>query len=146
MLVCLFLGGWRQKIVRVGTLSAIAGAVIGFSPLLVFELVRWATDRAGHILPPFPVAAIAFALSVYFGTLALGTYLMLLTILGIEQHQAFSALAHPGYKHFVRLRFRKDGTRADGWVFGRVDPLASDDEVVLVDHFTWNNPMKRKGN
>ena len=67
---------------------------------------------------------------------------LLLTILGLEQHQAFSALAHPGYKHFVRLRFKKDGGRADGWVFGRVDPLAKDDEIVLVDRFTWLNPTR----
>jgi hypothetical protein len=70
----------------------------------------------------------------------IGTYLMLLTVLGIEQHQAFSALAHPGYKHFVRLRFKKDGSGADVWTFGRVDPLASEDTVVLVDHFRWKNP------
>ena len=88
------------------------------------------------------LASIAFVLSVYLGTLMIGTYLMLLTILGLEQHQAFSALAHPGYKHFVRLRFRKDGSRADGWVFGRVDPLGPKDEVVLVDRFRWDNPKR----
>jgi hypothetical protein len=142
--VCLFLGGWRRKPGRVGTLSLVTGVVIGFLPLLVFELVRWTAIRSGHMPSPFSLAAIAYALAVYLGTLAIGTYLMLLTILGLEQHQAFSALAHPGYKHFVRLRFRKDGSRADGWVFGRVDPLASDDEVVLVDQFTWYNPLKSK--
>ena len=73
----------------------------------------------------------------------IGTFLMLLTILGLEQHQAFSALAHPGYKHFVRLRFKKDGSHVDGWVFGRVDPLAKDDEVALVDRFRWDNPRSK---
>jgi hypothetical protein len=141
-LVCLFLGGWRQRPVRVGALSLVVGAVIGFLPLVTFEVVRWAAAHAGHLPKALSLAAISFALSVYVGTLAIGTYLMLLTILGLEQHQAFSALAHPGYKHFVRLRFRKDGSRADGWVFGRVDPLAKDDEVVLVDRFTWVNPKK----
>ena len=76
------------------------------------------------------------------GVLALGTYLMLLTILGLEQHQAFSALAHPGYKHFVRLRFRKDGRHADGWVFGQVDPLKKGEPIVLVDRFRWKNPRR----
>lgn len=141
-LVCVFLGGWRHKPVRVAALSVVTGAVIGFLPLVVFEVVRWAAATVGHLPQALSLAAIAFVLSVYVGTLAIGTYLMLLTILGLEQHQAFSALAHPGYKHFVRLRFRKDGSRADGWVFGRVDPLAEDDEVVLVDRFTWDNPRK----
>jgi hypothetical protein len=134
---CLFLGGWRHKPKRVAALSIVAGAVIGFLPLVVFEVVRWLSVHIGQLPPALPLAGIAFALSVYVGTLTIGTFLMLLTILGLEQHQAFSALAHPGYKHFVRLRFRKDGSRADGWVFGRVDPLAADDEIVLVDRFTW---------
>ena len=138
--MCLFLGGWRHNRGRVGALSVVTGAVIGFLPLLVFEAVRLAAGWFDHLPQAFSLATIAFGLSVYIGTLAIGTYLMLLTILGIEQHQAFSALAHPGYKHFVRLRFRKDGSRADGWVFGRVDPLAADDEVILVDRFSWENP------
>jgi len=145
-LVCVFLGGWRHKPVRVTALSLVTGTVIGFLPLVLFDAVRWASEHVGHLPAALSLASIAFVLSIYVGTLAIGTYLMLLTILGIEQHQAFSALAHPGYKHFVRLRFRKDGSRADGWVFGRVDPLAEDDEVVLVDRFTWSNPRKPAAN
>lgn len=140
--VCLFLGGWRHKVVKVGALSLFTGAVIGFLPLALFDGVRMILGWV-HLTPgDLTTAAVAFALSIYVGTLAIGTYLMLLTILGLEQHQAFSALAHPGYKHFVRLRFKKDGSRVDGWVFGRVDPLVKDDPVVLVDRFRWDNPMK----
>ncbi|HVH43025.1 MAG TPA: hypothetical protein VM925_11800 [Labilithrix sp.] len=104
---CICLGGFRSKLPKVGLLSAVTGAVIGFAPLAVFEAVRWIATRLDVrtvIASPFAVAFLAFALSIYVGTLAIGTYLMLLTILGIEQHQALSALAHPGYKHFVRLR------------------------------------------
>jgi hypothetical protein len=140
MIVCLVLGGPRHKFVQTWALAAITGAVIGFLPLAVYSAVQWVVGHFSTALSHLHLAGIAFALSVYIGTLALGTYLMLLTILGLEQHQAFSALAHPGYKHFVRLRFKKDGSRADGWVFGRVDPLANDDEIVLVDQFTWKNP------
>lgn len=144
-LVCVFLGGgFRNKVSRTAPLSALTGAVVGFLPLAAFDTVRWVAIHFDTHLQALTLAAIAFALSVYVGTLAIGTYLMLLTILGIEQHQAFSALAHPGYKHFVRLRFKKDGSRADGWTFGRVDPLAKDDEIVLVDHFVWENPKKKK--
>ena len=62
-----------------------------------------------------------------------------LTVFGIEQHQAFAALAHPGYKHFVRVRVRRDGSGADAWVLGKVDPLSASDPVVLVDQFSWTN-------
>ena len=141
-IVCFFLGGTRHKPVRIGSLSTVTGGVIGFLPLLVFEAVRRVSTQVGYLPEALSLASIAFVLSVYLGTLMIGTYLMLLTILGLEQHQAFSALAHPGYKHFVRLRFRKDGSRADGWVFGRVDPLGPKDEVVLVDRFRWDNPKR----
>lgn len=136
MIVCIFLGGHRRKLGRISALSLVTGAVIGFLPLAVFEGLSLAAPNLGSLT----LAAIAFGLSIYLGTLAVGTYLMMLTILGLEQHQAFGALAHPGYKHFVRLRFRKDGRRVDGWVLGRVDPLDDDDEVVLVDQFSWKNP------
>ena len=68
-----------------------------------------------------------------------GVFLTALTLFGLELHRAFSALAHPGYKHSVRLRVRKDGSAVDGWVLGRVDPLGARDSVVLVDRFTWKN-------
>ncbi|MEM9696918.1 MAG: hypothetical protein AAGA56_30560, partial [Myxococcota bacterium] len=83
---------------------------------------------------------LAFVVASYIGTLGFGTFLMLLTLFGLEQHHAFSALAHPGYKHFVRLRIRRDGSGIDAWVFGKVDTLDPDAEVVLVDRFSWANP------
>jgi hypothetical protein len=139
-LACIGLGGWRHKFLRIALLSVIAGLVMGFLPTqahLVAELlVRAAKVSASHV----ELAAFAYAIAVYGGTLALGTYLMLLTVLGLEQHQALSALAHPGYKHFVRLRVRADGSAIDAWVLGRVDPLHAKDAVVLVDAFSWKNP------
>lgn len=134
-IVCFFLGGFRKKRLQIAGLSAICGAAIGLLPLLVFEVMKYL--NLARSLSMFSAGAAA---SVYVGTLAVGTYLMLLTILGLEQHQAFSALAHPGYKHFVRLRFAKDGSHADGWVFGKVDPLKKGEPVVLVDSFRWHNP------
>lgn len=134
-LCCFFLGGFRKKRLQIGALSAICGAVIGLLPFVVFELLKNL-----HIARMWPMLALGLGLSVYIGALAMGNYLMLLTLLGLEQHQAFSALAHPGYKHFVRLRFVKDGSYADGWVFGQVDPLKKDDPIVLVDTFRWKNP------
>jgi hypothetical protein len=134
---CFFLGGFRKKRLQIASLSAVCGGTIGLLPFVVFAVMKYV-----HLARSLSVLAAGLAASVYVGTLAIGTYLMLLTILGLEQHQAFSALAHPGYKHFVRLRFAKDGSCADGWVFGRVDPVKSDDPVVLVDRFRWKNPKR----
>src|SRR5262245_18609723 len=86
-----------------------------------------------------PGVAITFALADYAGTINFGWFLTALTVFGLEHHQAFSALCHLGYKHFVRLRVRRDGSRVDGWVLGRVDPLGKKDHLVLVDQFTWRN-------
>lgn len=139
-LVCIGLGGWRQKFLRVLGLSLACGAAVGFMPFATHEVTNRLTAALDFAHAPFSHAAFAFGLSVYVGTLAIGTYLMLLTILGIEQHQALAALAHPGYKHFVRVRVRKDGSACDAWVFGKVDTLDRREKVVLVDHFTWKNP------
>jgi hypothetical protein len=139
-LACIGLGGWRHKFFRIAVLSVVTGFVMGFLPTQAHLIAAFLVRVMKLAASPFELAAFAYALAVYGGTLALGTYLMLLTILGLEQHQAMSALAHPGYKHFVRLRVRSDGSAVDGWVMGRVDPLATKDPVVLVDTFTWKNP------
>lgn len=136
-IACFFLGGFRKKRLWIASLSAICGGTIGLLPFVIFAGMKYL-----HLARSLAVLAASFAASVYVGTLAVGTYLMLLTILGLEQHQAFSALAHPGYKHFVRLRFAKDGSHADAWVFGQVDPLKKDDPIVVVDRFRWQNPRR----
>ena len=141
---CLMIGGWRSKrALTIGGLAALTGAFIGFVPMalhwLLFPLLR-------RVFVPGPgIMGLELAAAVYLATLAFGTFLMVLTIMGLEQHQAFSALAHPGYKHFVRLRVRSTGEAIDGWVFGKVDTLHPSDPVVLVDRFTWMNPRKGPG-
>ncbi len=139
-ILCFFLAGTRKKLVKIGLLSTLTGVAIGLVPAVVHLVFGWAMAKAGLHLAAHYTAALTYALCIYTGTLAVGTYLMMLTILGLEQHQAFSALAHPGYKHFVRLRVKKDGTAVDGWVLGRVDPLSRKDKVVLADRFRWKNP------
>lgn len=76
-------------------------------------------------------------ISVFAGVFVFGGYLALLTALGFEHTQAFTALDHPGFKHFVRLRVRRDGSGIDGFCVGLADPLGKDAEPVLVDTFTW---------
>ncbi len=136
---CLLLGGWRAKhALKIGSLALITGGFIGFLPLLLHVILHPLLH--GLHIPTLAVNAIELAAAVYGGTLAFGTYLTALTVFGLEQHQAFSALAHPGYKHFVRLRVRKNGEAIDGWVFGKIDPLKPSEPILLVDRFTWKNP------
>ena len=66
-----------------------------------------------------------------------GAYLALLTRVGLEHTQAFTALDHPGFKHFLRLRVRAQGDRIDGWCIGLTDPLAPAASPELVDQFTF---------
>lgn len=144
-IACFFLGGWRSgKAVRIGLLACAAGAAIGALPLAMDRAVSAIAAAFDWHAPASTMAAFVFAASIYGGTLAFGTFLMLLTILGLEQHQAFGALAHPGYKHFVRLRVRRDGSAVDGWVLGKVDPLRKNEPVVLVDRFTWTSPLAKE--
>jgi hypothetical protein len=73
-----------------------------------------------------------------FGSVFLfGAYLALLTRFGLENTQAFTALDHPGFKHFLRLRVRRDGSAIDAYCIGLVDPLAVASVPVLVDQFTF---------
>jgi hypothetical protein len=137
--VCRMMAGFRNRAIGVYSLAIVAGLVLGFLPFVVQMSLAFAAtsfDLAGRLAA---IPWVAFALVVYLGTLVFGTYLTALTVFGIEQHQAFAALAHPGYKHFVRVRVRRDGTSVDAWVFGQVDPLNAKDPIVLVDQFTWKN-------
>jgi hypothetical protein len=139
-LVLFLIGGWRAgKALRIGALAALTGVFVGFVPF-VLAAASPVVFRTLGLAPHGTLGlALVFVAAIYIGTLAFGSFLTALTIFGLELHQAFSALAHPGYKHFVRLRVRKDGTAVDGWVLGRVDPLGARDNVVLVDRFTWKN-------
>lgn len=142
-ITCGLLGGWRKRHRwLIGSLAGLCGVWIGGLPWALFELVEhFGADHLGvGTLGAANRAMLAYGLSIYPAVLGFGTFLMMLTVLGLEQHQAFSALAHPGYKHFVRLRVRRDGSAVDGWVLGKVDTLNEKSEVVLVDRWTWDNP------
>ncbi len=142
--ICFLIGGGRgEKAVRIAFLAALTGAVLGLLPFALQRAIPVVLGGVGFIHVDARSVPLTFAVAVYTGTLAFGAYLTALTLLGLEHHQAFSSLAHPGYKHFVRLRVRRDGSRVDGWALGRVDPLSQKDRTVLVDHFTWQNPRSK---
>ena len=139
--VCLLVGGWRRRdALQIAGLAALTGAAIGFLPLAIELFVAGVLGRVGIAALSSWSLTIQYAIAVYCATFVAGVFLMALTILGLEHHQAFGALAHPGYKHFVRLRVKRDGSAVDGWVIGKVDPLGKDEHAVLVDHFHWKNP------
>ena len=83
------------------------------------------------------LASLTLLVAAVAGAWVFGAYLALLTRLGLENTQAFTALDHPGFKHFVRLRVRADGQGIDGYCIGLVDPLHPDERPRLVDRFAW---------
>ncbi len=136
--VCALLGGWRQaKAHIIGGLALVCGLWVGAVPIMAQMLMSW---LGGDALSPTAHVGLGLLLSLYPATLGFGAFLMVLTIVGLEQNQAFSTLAHPGYKHVVRMRVRRDGSGIDTWVFGKVDTLDDKADIVLVDHHTWDNP------
>jgi hypothetical protein len=84
-------------------------------------------------LPSGVTVAVLMALSACWGAFIFGAYLAFLTARGLEHTQAFTALDHPGFKHFLRLRVGADG-RVQAWCLGLEDPLATDARPVSVDY------------
>jgi hypothetical protein len=117
-------------------LAALLGLPTILTPLALAWVGRLVLSAAN--LPGALETAIVTGVAAILGTLWFGTYLALLTLFGLENTQAFTALDHPGFKHFVRFRVRADGSAVDAWVVGAVDPLGKNREPVLVDTFTWN--------
>jgi hypothetical protein len=78
----------------------------------------------------------------FVGAFLFTLFLTICAVTGLESQQAFTALGHPGFKHFVRLRVSPDGT-VDAWVIGKDDPLASGPGAGpwLIDRWTW--PARR---
>jgi hypothetical protein len=132
-LIYALIGGMRRRGRAVLGLAFCAGILTALIPVLSsFALTRimW---RA-HLTPSvWLVAAFTFVVAVFAGAFVFGAYLALLTRLGFEHTQAFTALDHPGFKHFLRIRVRADGGAVDIWCLGLRDPLAPGAEPELVD-------------
>jgi hypothetical protein len=115
------------------TLALLAGALTLAVPLLVSALGM----RIHLPIPEWSQSCLVLVLSVAAGAWIFGSYLALLTWFGVERTQAFTALDHPGYKHFVRFRVRANGERIDAWCIGLENPLDSNERPVVVDAFSW---------
>jgi len=125
------------------SLAALALSALSFG-LEIAMVDFWGTPLANLASRNAPASVVAAALvglslcvAVFAGAFVFGSYLAALTLLGQENTQAFTALDHPGFKHFVRLRVRGDGSAVDGWCLGLVDPLGEGEQPLLVDSFTW---------
>ncbi|HEY3498567.1 MAG TPA: hypothetical protein VGK73_27945 [Polyangiaceae bacterium] len=115
------------------TAAAITALLPVFSSLLLVHVFRELGVTATAAL----VALLTLGVSIFLGTYVFGAYLTLLTRFGFEHTQAFTALDHPGFKHFLRLRVRGDGLGIDGYCIGLADPLGRPDDPLLVDTFQW---------
>lgn len=134
------IGGVRRRWRQVLPLAFAAGAITASLPTLASLLVKHALLRLHFVPTLFVVASATLVLTVFAASYIFGSYLARLTRRGIEHTQAFTALDHPGYKHFLRLRVRADGKGVDGYCIGLTDPLGPRAKPELVDAFTWRPP------
>jgi hypothetical protein len=130
------IGGARHRPVAVILAAALAAVICGSCLGLRYGFAA-VLPRFDPTVVTFIVPEVELAVTALVGALLFGTYLVLLTLFGYENTQAFTALDHPGFKHFLRLRVRRDGSAIDGFCIGLVDPVRPSEPPVLVDTFTW---------
>jgi hypothetical protein len=135
--VYLLIGGVRTNLRGVVPLAYAAGVLTALVPIAASLLIHWLSGSLHVDTPLWCVACLTLLFAVFVGAFIFGAYLALLTRLGLEHTQAFTALDHPGFKHFVRFRVRADGKGIDGWCVGLVDPLREGERCVLVDEFQF---------
>lgn len=133
-----FLGGVRDgPYLPIVLLSSLAGATTSLIPMGTLQVFAFAAEHLELQPNAWLGGVLALTGAMVAGGLVFGGYFAALTRLGLEETQAFTALAHPGYKHFVRFRVKADGSAVDGWVIGIADPLDPRCKPVLVDRFRW---------
>ena len=62
--------------------------------------VAWLLAR---FMPAVAFGLVDVAVMALVGPLIIGHFLLTLVVTGLEHHQAYAVLGHPGFKHFVRL-------------------------------------------
>jgi hypothetical protein len=139
--LALLSGPARNRKTTSALASTTAVAIVAFSLGLTQAVAP--LSHAWPQLPEWALRSLILCLAVFGSVFWFGSYLALLTRFGLESTQAFTALDHPGFKHFVRLRVRKDGSAVDGYCIGLCDPLSPSSRPVLVDRFTFHTSPER---
>jgi hypothetical protein len=111
------------------SVSTVFGLVLGLAPLGLRLLLEAVLPGPAWVVPGVILT------HAFFGSFVLGVFLLVLALTGLEHHQGFAALGHPGFRHFVRLCVHPSG-RVEGFVIGKDDPLGAGGPV-LVDRFEW---------
>jgi hypothetical protein len=89
-----------------------------------------------RVIPTFAGDTAVMIVFAFLGTFVFGVFLTSVAVAGLEQQQAFAALSHPGFKHFVRFCVHPGG-KLEAWVIGKDDPIAKV-PPRLIDRFEWN--------
>jgi hypothetical protein len=126
MFATMSLKGKRRGIAA--AVAAVHGIALSLLPLGIGWLSSRVLGHAAGGLATMAVMALA-------GPLLIGHYLLVLVVTGLDPWSAYSALGHPGFKHFVRLCVHQDG-RVEGWAIGKDDPL-SPGPAVMIDRFEF---------
>ncbi len=137
-----WLGGIsRKRTYAVTALALCGGTLLGLIPYALGRLGAFAWRQG---VDGWWVDASLLTASIFAGAFVVGLYFMALTVLAVATDAGFGPLAHPGYKHFVRLRIKRDGSAIEGFAIGRVDPLAKNEPTLLIDRFRWTNPSSTR--
>jgi hypothetical protein len=121
-------GHHRAHPQRVAAVAIPFGIALGLGPM-IFQLML---PRVVPLLAGDGAVMLGYA---FLGSFLFGLFLATLCKLGLEHQQAFTVLAHPGFKHFVRLCVHPGG-KIEAWAIGKDDALVPGDPV-LIDYFTW---------
>jgi hypothetical protein len=124
----MYAGHQRAHPRRIAAIALPFGAGLGLAPMLL----RLALPR---VVPTLAGDTAVMILYAFVGSFVFGLFLATLCRVGLEHQQAFTVLAHPGFKHFVRLCVQPNG-RIEAWVIGKDDVLAPGTPVE-IDRFQW---------
>jgi hypothetical protein len=118
-----------QRPVMTWTVATVFGLMLGLGPLGLRMILPHVLLVFGDLLP----VAVCHA---FLGSFVVGLFLLVLALTGLEHHQGFAVLGHPGFRHFVRLCVHPSG-KVEGFVIGKDDPIGPG-PPVLIDHLTWS--------
>jgi hypothetical protein len=129
VVVLYLIAGYHRAHARlVAMIALLFGTGLGLAP----TLLRSALPRA---IPALATDGAVMLVYAFGGALVFGLFLATVATLGLEHEQAFTVLAHPGFKHFVRMCVHPDG-KIEAWAIGKDDTLAPGDPS-LIDEFVW---------